>query len=222
VLWDDNPAQLAINAIQPAEVVSIVVDEERHAMEVAVEDDSAVAQAIGRGGQNIRLAQELTGWELNVMTVEEAESKQEEESEGVVNVFMDALGVDEDLALVLAEEGFTSLEEVAYVPIEEMLEIEGFDEDIVETLRQRAKDVLLTRALVSEEKIRAAAPADDLLEMEGMTRELAGDLASKGVVSMEDLAELAVDELLELVEGMDEERAGQLIMTARAPWFAEE
>lgn len=220
VLWDDNPAQLAINAIQPAEVVSIVVDEEKHAMDVAVEDDSAVAQAIGRGGQNIRLAQQLTGWELNVMTVEEAESKNEAESEEIITKFIDALDVDEDVAVVLLEEGFTSLEEVAYVPLEEMLEVEGFDEDIVNTLRQRAKDVLLTRALVSEEQIDEGKPAEDLLNMDGMTRELAGRLATKGIVTMEDLAEQAVDDLLG-IEEMDAERAGELIMTARAPWFAE-
>lgn len=220
VLWDDNPAQLAINAIQPAEVVSIVVDEEKHAMDVAVEDDSGVAQAIGRGGQNIRLAQELTGWELNVMTVDAANSKHEAESEETLTNFIDALGVDEDLAAVLVEEGFTSLEEVAYVPIEEMLEIEGFDEDIVTALRQRAKDVLLTRALVSEEKFGQAAPADDLLNMDGMTRELAGELASRGIITMEDLAEQAIDDLM-VIDDMDEETAGALIMTARAPWFAE-
>jgi N utilization substance protein A len=221
VLWDDNPAQLAINAIQPAEVVSIVVDEERHAMDVAVEDDSGVAQAIGRGGQNIRLAQELTGWELNVMTLAEANSKHEAESEETLTTFIEALGVDEELAAVLVEEGFTTLEEVAYVPLEEMLEIEGFDEDIVNALRQRAKDVLLTRALASEEQLDQKAPADDLLNMEGMDRELATKLAANGIATMEDLAEQAVDELIEIVEGLDEERAAALIMTARAPWFAE-
>lgn len=220
VLWDDNPASLAINAIQPAEVVSIVVDEDQHAMDVAVEDDSAVAQAIGRGGQNIRLAQELTGWELNVMTVEAAEEKHEAEAEAVLNVFINALEVDEELAGVLVDEGFSSLEEVAYVPLDEMLEIEGFDEDIVASLRQRAKDALLTRALASEEQLDQNQPAEDLLAMEGMTPELATELASQGIVTMEDLAEQAVDDLLD-IGGLDEERAAALIMTARAPWFAE-
>ncbi|MCH2556313.1 MAG: transcription termination factor NusA [Alcanivorax sp.] len=221
VLWDDNPAQLVINAMQPAEVASIVVDEESHTMDIAVEDESALAQAIGRSGQNIRLASELTGWELNVMTIDEAENKQQQEAEQALQNFIEYLDVDEDVAAVLVEEGFSTLEEVAYVPTEEMLAIEGFDEDIVEALRQRAKDALLTRALVSEEKFEQAEPADDLLNMEGMDRDLAVELASKGIVSMEDLAEQAVDDLLD-IEGMDEERAAQLIMTARAPWFAGE
>ncbi|WP_111658114.1 transcription termination factor NusA [Isoalcanivorax indicus] len=221
VLWDDNPAQLVINAMQPAEVASIVVDEERHAMDVAVEDESALAQAIGRGGQNIRLASELTGWELNVMTLDAAQEKQLAESQEALERFMADLDVDEDVAGVLVEEGFSTLEEVAYVPMEEMLAIEGFDEDIVEALRQRAKDVLLTRALTSEEQLENAGPAEDLLTMEGMDRELAMKLAAQGIVTMEDLAEQAVDDLLD-IEGLDEERAAQLIMTARAPWFAEE
>ncbi|WP_101675504.1 transcription termination factor NusA [Alloalcanivorax mobilis] len=218
VLWDDNPAQLVINAMQPAEVASIVMDEESHSMDIAVEDESALAQAIGRSGQNIRLASELTGWELNVMTLEDAENKQQKEAEEALQTFIDFLDVDEEMAAVLVDEGFSSLEEVAYVPTEEMLAIEGFDEDIVEALRQRAKDALLTRALVSEEKFEQAEPAEDLLNMEGMDRALAVDMASRGIVTMEDLAEQAVDDLLE-IEGMDEERAAQLIMTARAPWF---
>lgn len=218
VLWDDNPAQLVINAMQPAEVASIVMDEESHSMDIAVEDESALAQAIGRSGQNIRLASELTGWELNVMTLEEADSKQEQEAEEALQTFIEQLDVDEDVAAVLVEEGFSTLEEVAYVPAEEMLAIEGFDEDVVEALRQRAKDALLTRALVSEEKFKQAEPAEDLLNMEGMDRGLAVDMASRGIVTMEDLAEQAVDDLLD-IEGMNEERAAQLIMTARAPWF---
>ena len=218
VLWDDNPAQLVINAMQPAEVASIVVDEESHTMDIAVEDESALAQAIGRSGQNIRLASELTGWELNVMTTDDAENKQQEEAEKALETFMAFLDVDEDVAGVLVDEGFSTLEEVAYVPTEEMLAIEGFDEDIVEALRQRAKDALLTRALVSEEKFDQAEPADDLLAMEGMDRDLAVELASRGIVTMEDLAEQAVDDLLD-IEGLEEERAAQLIMTARAPWF---
>ncbi|ARB47176.1 transcription termination factor NusA [Alloalcanivorax xenomutans] len=221
VLWDDNPAQLVINAMQPAEVASIVMDEESHSMDIAVEDESALAQAIGRSGQNIRLASELTGWELNVMTLDDAQNKQQEEAQMAMETFMSLLDVDEDVAAILVEEGFTSLEEVAYVPTEEMLAIEGFDEDIVEALRQRAKDALLTRALVSEEKFESAEPADDLLGMDGMTRDLAVELASRGIVTMEDLAEQAVDDLLD-IEGINEEQAAQLIMTARAPWFEDE
>lgn len=223
VLWDDNPAQLVINSMQPAEVASIVMDEEKHAMDIAVEDESALAQAIGRGGQNIRLASELTGWELNVMTLEAAGEKQREESQESLQLFIDELGVDEDLAEVLVEEGFGSIEEVAYVPVEEMLDIEGFDEDIVEALRQRAKDVLLTKALASEEQLEKAQPAEDLLNMDGMDQATAVAMAGAGIISMEDLAEQAVDDLLEIegLDGMDEERAAQLIMTARAPWFEE-
>lgn len=221
VLWDDNPAQLVINAMQPAEVASIVMDEESHSMDIAVEDESALAQAIGRSGQNIRLASELTGWELNVMTLDDAESKQQEEAAQALETFMNDLDVDEDVAGILVDEGFSTLEEVAYVPEEEMLAIDGFDEDIVEALRQRAKDVLLTKALVSEEKFENAEPAEDLLNMEGMDRDLAVELASRGIATMEDLAEQAVDDLLE-IEGLNEERAAQLIMTARAPWFENE
>jgi N utilization substance protein A len=221
VLWDDNPAQLVINSMQPAEVASIVVDEERHAMDIAVEDESALAQAIGRGGQNIRLASELTGWELNVMTADTASEKQEAEAQEAITSFINDLGVDEDIAEILVEEGFTSIDEVAYVPLEEMLGIEAFDEELVEALRQRAKDVLLTKALASEEQLDSAAPAEDLLEMEGMTRELAFLLAANGIVTMEDLAEQAVDDLLD-IEGIDEQKAAALIMTARAPWFENE
>ena len=204
--------------MQPAEVASIVMDEESHSMDIAVEDESALAQAIGRSGQNIRLASELTGWELNVMTIDDAETKQEEEAEQALQTFINELDVDEDVAGVLVDEGFSTLEEVAYVPEEEMLAIDGFDEEIVELLRQRAKDALLTKALVSEEKFEQAEPAEDLLSMEGMDRELAVELASRGIVMMEDLAEQAVDDLLE-IEGLSEERAAELIMTARAPWF---
>lgn len=220
VLWDDNPAQLVINALAPAEIESIIMDEEAHSMDVAVAEDN-LAVAIGRNGQNVRLASELTGWAINVMTEEDAGAKQEQEMGSIIERFMERLDVDEDLAVVLVEEGFTSLEEIAYVPIEEMLAIEGFDEDIVNELRARAKDVLLTQAIASEEELEGTEPAQDLLEMEGMDKHLAYILASKGIVTMEDLAEQAVDELLE-IEGIDEERAGQLIMTAREPWFAEQ
>jgi N utilization substance protein A len=220
ILWDDNPAQLVINAMSPAEVESIVVDEDSNTMEVAVAEDN-LAQAIGRGGQNVRLASDLTGWTINVMSTDEAIEKQEAEAGEVMETFMNALDVDEDVAGVLVEEGFTTVEEVAYVPLEEMAGIEGFDEDIAEELRARAKDALLTMAIASEEEIGSNEPAQDLLEMRGMEKQLAYVLANVGVITMEDLAEQSVDELME-IEGMTEERAAELIMTAREPWFAEE
>jgi len=225
VLWDDNVAQLAINAMSPADVASIVVDEDTHAMDIAVAEDN-LAQAIGRGGQNVRLASELTGWTLNIMTEEEAGQKQEAEMVDLLERFMGALDVDEDVAGVLIEEGFASLEEVAYVPLEEMLAIEGFDEEIVLELRNRAKDALLTQALASEEALEGAAPADDLkalLDEQGQEGRLAFVLAKNGIVTQEDLAEQATDDLVELEElGLDEAQASALIMAARAPWFAEE
>ncbi len=218
VPWDDDPAQLTVNAMTPAEVVSIVLDEETRSMDIAVTEDN-LAQAIGRGGQNVRLASDLTGWTINIMTVEEAAAKQEEEANKFMEEFKEALSVDEDVAGVLVEEGFTTLEEIAYVPIEEMTAIEGFDEEIVEELRNRARDALLTKAIAGEEKLGEKEPAQDLLDMEGMERRLAYELASNDVITMEDLADLAVPDLLELVPDMDEETAGTLIMTARAPWF---
>jgi N utilization substance protein A len=217
VLWDDNPAQLVINAMAPAEVESIVVDEDSNSMDVAVDEEN-LAQAIGKGGQNVRLASELTGWTINVMTIEDAQEKQQTESVSVIETLMNALDIDEDVATVLVEEGFTSVEEVAYVPLEEMSAIEGFDADIAEELRARAKDALLTMALASEEQLNNVKPADDLLGMDGMDQELAFKLAAKGIITMEDLAEQAVDDLID-VEGMNEEKAASLIMTARAPWF---
>ena len=220
VLWDDNPAQLTINAMAPAEVASIVLDEETHSMDIAV-TEANLAQAIGRGGQNVRLASDLCGWSLNIMTEEEAAQKLEEESTKFVVEFIEYLAVDEDVAEVLVEEGFTTLEEVAYVPMEEMLAIDGFDEEIVNELRNRAKDALLTRAIASEEAFGDAKPADDLLEMRSMTRELAFQLANSEVATMEDLAELAVPELLDIVPDLSEDAAAQLIMIAREPWFAE-
>ncbi|WIO73795.1 transcription termination factor NusA [Porticoccaceae bacterium LTM1] len=220
VLWDDNPAQLVINAMAPAEVESIIVDEDSRSIDVAVAEDN-LAQAIGKSGQNVRLASELTGWRINVMSVDEAEEKQQQEASGFMETFMAQLDIDEDVAAVLVEEGFTSLEEVAYVPLDEMMQIEGFDEEIAEELRARAKNALLTLALASEEQIAGAEPAEDLLNMEGMDEELARKLAGRGIVTMEDLAEQAIDELLE-VEGLDPARAADLIMTARAPWFAED
>lgn len=216
VLWDDNPAHFVVNAMAPAEVESIVVDEDRHTMDLAVAEDN-LAQAIGRGGQNVRLASELTGWTINVMSTETMAEKHQEEVGQVLELFMSSLDVEDDIAEVLVEEGFTSLEEVAYVPLEEMLAIEGFDQEIAEELRARAKDALLTQAMANE-GLSVGTPADDLLGMEGMDRDLAFTLAGKGIVTMEDLAEQAVEDLLEMA-GLDEERAAQLIMTARAPWF---
>jgi N utilization substance protein A len=220
VLWDDNPAQLTVNAMAPAEVAAIVLDEDTHAMDIAVTEDN-LAQAIGRGGQNVRLASDLVGWSLNIMTEEEAAAKQEEEAVRYIEEFMRALEVDEDVATVLVEEGFTSIDEVAYVPIEEMTAIEGFDEEIVEELRNRAKDALLTKAIASEELLGEKEPADDLLNMEGMERRLAFQLASNDIITMEDLAELSVPDFIEIVPEVDEETAAALIMTARAPWFEE-
>ncbi|MDO8272053.1 MAG: transcription termination factor NusA, partial [Gammaproteobacteria bacterium] len=217
ILWDDNPAQLVINSMAPAEVASIIVDEDSHTMDVAVEEDN-LAQAIGRNGQNVRLSSELTGWTINVMSVAAAVEKQQQETSGFVEMFVAKLDVDEDIAEILVNEGFTSLEEIAYVPLDEIINIDGFDEDIANELRNRAKDALLTQAIASEEGLSSANVADDLLSMEGMDEKLALALSKKGVLSMEDLAEQSVDELLD-IEGMDEERAGKLIMTARAPWF---
>jgi len=220
ILWDDNAAQFVINAMSPAEVVSIVMDEERHSMDIAVEEEQ-LSQAIGRGGQNVRLASELTGWTINVMSDEQLSEKGEEEGKAALGLFMKQLDVDEEFAGILVQEGFTSIEEIAYVPLEEMMAIEEFDEDIVTELRNRSKDVLLTKALVQEEVLEEKQPAEDLLTMEGMDQHLAFVLASRDVITMEDLAEQSVDELID-IEDMDEERAGKLIMTARAPWFAED
>jgi N utilization substance protein A len=216
--YSPDPAQFVINSLAPAEVKSIVVDEELHAMDVIV-DEGQLSQAIGRGGQNVRLASELSGWELNIMTEQAASEKGAAEAETAKQLFMDQLGVDSDVAEILVHEGFTTLDEVAYVPKNEMLEIEGFDEEIVDALRSRARDVLLTKAIALEEKIDMAEPAQDLVDMEGMDEHTARLLASHGIKTMEDLAEQAVDDLLE-IEGMDEQRAKQLIMTARAPWFS--
>jgi len=217
ILYDDNPAQYVINAMSPADVVSIVIDEESRSMDVAVKEEN-LSQAIGRGGQNVRLASQLTGWELNVMNEEEATAKSEQEARRSVQSFMDQLGVDENLAAILVDEGFTSVDEVAYVPLAEMQAIDDLDEATINELRQRAKDALLTRAIASEEEI-GTEPAADLLGMEGMDEPLAFALAARGVTTMEALAEQSVTELME-VEGMDEERAARLIMKAREPWFA--
>jgi len=216
ILWNDNPAQFVINAMSPAEVVSIVMDEESHSMDIAVEE-AQLSQAIGRSGQNVRLASELTGWTLNVMSETQAEEKSEEEAQALVHMFMEQLDVDEEVAVILVQEGFSSIEEIAYVPVHEMMEIEEFDEAIVEELRARAKDILVTREISSEEH-GGKEPSADLLAMEGVDQQLAFALADMGVQTMEDLAELAVDDLME-IDGMDEERAAKLIMTARQPWF---
>ncbi|HET6629307.1 MAG TPA: transcription termination factor NusA [Woeseiaceae bacterium] len=220
ILYDENPAQFVVNAMSPAEVLSIVVDEDAHSMDVAVDEDK-LSQAIGRGGQNIRLASELTGWELNVMTETDAEQKSESEMRELLDLFTKQLDVDEEVALILVQEGFSTIEEVAYVPTSELVEIEEFDEDIVNELRNRARDVLLTQAIVQEEKIDEAEPAEDLLTLEGMDKGLAFKLASEGVVTREDLAELAVDDLLD-INDMDQEAAAALIMKARAHWFEAE
>jgi len=217
VLWDENPAQFVINAMSPAEVAAIIVDEDAHAMDIAVAEDN-LAQAIGRGGQNVRLASQLSGWTLNVMTEKDIQAKQQAETGDILRNFIEELEVDEELAQVLVDEGFTSLEEIAYVPLEEMLNIDGFDEDIVNELRARAKDRLLTKAIATEEKLADAHPAEDLLSLEGMDDDLAAELAVRGVVNREDLAEQSIDDLLD-IDGIDQERAGKLIMAARAHWF---
>jgi N utilization substance protein A len=220
ILWDDNPAQFVINAMAPAEVASIVVDEEGGMMDIAVEE-SNLSQAIGRGGQNVRLASELTGWELNVLTVEDADKKGEEEAQKVLNTFMERLDVGEDVATILVQEGFSNIDEVAYVPESELLEIKEFDEEIVTELRRRARDALLTQMIAREEVLDENRPAADLLALEGMSERLAYQLAERGIRTQEDLAELSTDELRE-VEEMDEEAAAALILAARAPWFEEE
>ncbi|MDB5905630.1 MAG: Transcription termination/antitermination protein NusA, partial [Betaproteobacteria bacterium] len=217
VLWNSDPAQFVINALAPAEVSRITVDEEKHSMDIVVEEEN-LAQAIGRNGQNVRLAAELTGWELNIMTLEESEKKTEEESGRVRQVFIDKLDVDEEVADILVQEGFSTLEEVAYVPLTEMLEIESFDEATVNELRSRARNALLTQAIASEEKVEH--DIEDLLKVEGMDNDTARLLASKGVSTQEDLADYGTEDLVELT-GLPEERAKALIMSARAPWFAE-
>ena len=218
VLWDQDPAQLAINAMQPAEVVSIVLDDDTRSMDIAVREDN-LAQAIGFKGENVRLAGQLTGWELNIMTDEEAAQRQEDEALSYIQRFMESLSVGEDVAGVLAEEGFTSIEEVAYVPIEELRAIEGFDDEIVEELRTRAKDALLAKEALGEP--REGEPAEDLLNLDGMDNALAYRLAANAIVTREDLAELATPDLLDIEAEIGEERASALIMTARAPWFEE-
>ena len=214
-LWSIEPAQFVINAMAPAEISSIMVDEDKKSMDLVVSEDQ-LAQAIGRNGQNIRLATELTGWELNILSEEESDQKTKDEYTNVSQLFIEKLDVDADIADILVHEGFSTLEEIAYVPIDELIQIEAFDEDTVNELRSRASAVILKEAISNEEKIQS--PAEDLLNMEGMDSDTAKLLASKSIITMEDLAELAADELLDIVK-MDEERAKELIMTARAPWF---
>jgi N utilization substance protein A len=216
ILWSEDPAQFVINALAPAEVSKITVDEEKHSMDIVVDEEN-LAQAIGRTGQNVRLASELTAWEINLMTLEESQRKSDEESSVVRNLFVEKLDVDQEVADILVQEGFSTLEEVAYVPVAEMLEIESFDEDTVNELRSRARNALLTEAIVTEEKLEH--DVEDLLTLEGMDNQTARLLAEKGVVTKENLADLAMDDLVEMT-GIDPDRAKQLIMTARAPWFA--
>jgi N utilization substance protein A len=218
VLWSEDPAQFVIGALAPANVSSILVDEERHAMDVVVEEDQ-LAVAIGRGGQNVRLASELTGWQINIMTSEESQKRLESERNSVLQSFMEKLDVDQEVAEVLVDEGFSSLEEIAYVPLAEMLEIDAFDEDTVNELRTRARNALLTEEIAKEEKLETTA--QDLLDLEGMTHDIAAKLADGRVFTRDDLAELAVDELVDLT-ALAESEASELIMKARAHWFAEE
>ncbi|MBI2791227.1 MAG: transcription termination/antitermination protein NusA [Gammaproteobacteria bacterium] len=219
VLWDDNPAQYVINSIAPAEVVSIIIDDDAKSMDVIVADEQLSA-AIGRNGQNIRLASMLTGWELNVISQNQAQTRDQEEFEKLSQLFVHHLQVSQEIAESLVEAGFTSIEEIAYVPVQELMEVEGMDEALLSTLRERAKDSLLTKAIAQEERLGEHTPSSDLLEVEGMDKHLAYTLAQKGVVTREDLAEQSVDDLLD-IEGMNQERAGKLIMAARAHWFIE-
>lgn len=219
ILWNPSEAQFVINAMSPAEIQSIIVDEDKHSMDLAVASEN-LSQAIGRGGQNVRLASQLTGWELNVIDASKASLNSEAEDQKTIQMFVDQLDIDEEIATILVEVGFNAVEELAYVPVSEMLEIEGFDEDLVNELRSRAKDALLISAIAAEEKIETTLPAQDLLAMEGMDTDLAHALASQGIITMDDLAEQSVDDLLDFA-GVDEERAAKLIMKAREPWFAE-
>jgi len=218
ILWHENQAQFVINAMAPAEVQSIIMDEDKHSMDIAVAEDK-LSQAIGRGGQNVRLASKLTGWQLNVMTQDQVQEKSEAEQETSRQLFMDKLEVDEEIANILVQEGFSSIEEVAYVPTGELLAVEGFDEDIVEELRARARDALLTAALAVEEGLEEHKPSEDLLALEGMDEATAYALAERGVTTADDLADQAVDDLIDM-DDMDEERAAALIMAARAPMIA--
>jgi N utilization substance protein A len=220
IMWDENPAHFVINAMAPAEIDSIVVDEENKSIDVAVMEDK-LSQAIGRGGQNVRLASELTGWKINVMTSQEAQEKNESEAMEIVERFMEKLDIDEDMAVLLVQEGFSNIEEIAYVEVNELLSVEDFDEDMVDELRQRARDALLTQLITNEEKLENSKPEDKLLKLDGMNDKLAYVLASKDIITRDDLADLATDELMEITD-LSEEQAGSLIMEARRFWFEEE
>jgi N utilization substance protein A len=221
VLYDDNPAQYVINAMAPADVASIIVDEDNHTMDIAVEAAN-LAQAIGRNGQNVRLASQLTGWELNVMTVEDMRAKHQAENDRIMNLFTSTLDIDDDFAGLLMEEGFSTLEEIAFVPVNELLAIDGLDEDMVEELRKRAKDALTTKALAKEESFEGVEPSEELLNLSGLGREMAYALAARGVGTLEDLAEQGIDDLAD-IEELTAEKAGELIMAARnICWFGEE
>lgn len=220
ILWDEDPARFVINAMAPAEIESIIVDEEKHSIDVAVAEDK-LSQAIGRGGQNVRLASELTGWNINVMTADEANERNQTEAMAFVETFMEKLDIDEDMSVLLVQEGFTSIDEIAYVEESELLAVEGFDEDIVGELRQRARDALLTQLISNEEKLEESKPADDLLKLAGMNDKLAYTLASKEIITRDDLADLATDELMDITD-MTEEQASELIIEARKHWFEEE
>ena len=221
VLYDDNPAQYVINAMAPADVASIIVDEDNHTMDIAVEAAN-LAQAIGRNGQNVRLASQLTGWELNVMTVEDMRAKHQAENDRIMNLFTSTLDIDDDFAGLLMEEGFSTLEEIAFVPVNELLAIDGLDEDMVEELRKRAKDVLTTKALAKEESFDGVEPSEELLNLNGLGRDMAYALAARGVGTLEDLAEQGIDDLAD-IEELTAEKAGELIMAARnICWFGEE
>lgn len=219
VLWDDDPAQYVINSLAPAEVSSIIIDDDTHTMDVIVQEDQQSA-AIGRNGQNVRLASHLTGWELNVISEQQAQTREQEEFERVSKLFMDNLQIDEALAAGFVEAGFTTIEEIAYVPSQELLEVEGLDEETLNQLRSRAKDNLLTQAIEKEERLEEKAPTEELLALEGMDKQLAYQLATSDVVTRDDLAELSVDDLVQIA-GIDEEKAAKLIMVARAHWFIE-
>jgi N utilization substance protein A len=219
IIWHPSEAQFVINAMSPAEIQSIVVDEDKHSMDLAVASAN-LSQAIGRSGQNVRLASQLTGWELNVIDASKAEENSEAEANKIMQLFIDQLDIDAETAAILVEVGFNTVEEIAYVPANELLEIEGFDAELVDELRSRAKDALLISAIAAEESIEIAQPDASLLTMEGVDSELAYELASQGIVTMNDLAEQSVDDLLKFT-GVDEDRAAKLIMKAREPWFAE-
>lgn len=220
ILWNPNDAQFVINAMAPAEIQSIVIDEDKHSMEVAVATDS-LSQAIGRGGQNVRLATELTGWELNIHDAAQVDKNQDETIAKAKQEFIDLLDVDEEIASILVEVGLSNIEEIAYIPAEEMMEIEGFDQELVDALRSRAKDALLIKAIASEEKIETSEPSADLLALEGVDEKLAHEMAAKGIITVDDLAEQAIDDIIEFT-GMTEDRAGKLIMKARESWFADD